>query len=54
MEIYCVSCQKYAADNEDSNIRKTKQDILMFLSNYDACGKKKLNITKIKKLPSFD
>ena len=47
MEIYCVSCKKYAA-KEVSSVRKTKQNILMLLSNYAACGKKKLTFIKSK------
>ena len=41
METYCVSCKKYTA-NENSNVRKTKQNRLMLLSNYAIYGKKKL------------
>ena len=40
MKTYCVSCKKNTA-NENSNVRKTKQNILMLLSNYVICGKKK-------------
>ena len=40
MEIYCVSCKKYTA-NENSNVRKTKQNRLMLLSNCAIFGKKK-------------
>ena len=32
METYFVSCKKYTA-NENSSVRKTKQNRLMFLSN---------------------
>ena len=39
-ETYCVSCKKNAA-NENPNVRRTKQNILMPLSNCTACGKKK-------------
>ena len=40
METYCVSCKKYTA-NENSSVRKTKQNRLMLLSNCNICGKKK-------------
>ena len=30
METYCASCKKYT-ENEDSNVRKTKQNRLMIL-----------------------
>ena len=33
MEMYCVSCKKYPP-NENSSVRKTKQNRLMLLSNY--------------------
>ena len=39
METYCLSCKKYAA-NENASVRKTKQNRLMVLSNYTFCGKK--------------
>ena len=38
MEAY-VSCKKYIA-NENSNVRKTKQNRLMQLPNCALCGKK--------------
>ena len=40
METYCVSCKKYTA-NENSSVRKTKQNRLMLLSNCTVCSKKK-------------
>ena len=40
METYCVSCKIYT-ENENSNVRKTKHNRLMLLSNYAVCGKKK-------------
>ena len=40
METYCVSCKKYTA-NENSSVKKTKQNILMLLSNCGVCGKEK-------------
>ena len=39
METYCFICKKYTA-NENSNVRKTKQNRLMLLSNCAVCGKK--------------
>ena len=38
METYCVSCKKYTA-NKNSNVRKTKENRLMFLTNGAVCGK---------------
>ena len=40
MESYCVSCKKYTA-NENSTVRKIKQNRLMILSNCSISGKKK-------------
>ena len=40
METYCFSCKKCTPD-ESSSVSKTKQNRLMLLSNYVACGKKK-------------
>ena len=45
METYCVSCKKYNT-NENSSVRKTKQNRLMLLSNCDVFGKKKSSFTK--------
>ena len=45
METYCVSCKKYTA-NENSSVRKTKQNKLMLLSNYAICDKKKTTFIK--------
>ena len=53
MEIYCVSCKKYTA-NEHSNVRKTKQNRLMLLSNCAVCGKKKSTFIKNKELNNFN
>ena len=36
---YCVSCKKNP-QNENSSVRKTKQNRLMLLSNCSASGKK--------------
>ena len=40
METYCVSCKKYTA-TENSNVRKTKQNRLVLLSNFAIFNKKK-------------
>ena len=40
METYCASC-KENTENENSNVRKTKQNRLMLLSNCAIFGKKK-------------
>ena len=52
METYCVSCKIFTA-NEDSSVKKTKQNILMLLSNCAVCRKKKQISLKIKKLIVF-
>ena len=52
MEAY-VSCKKYIA-NENSNVRKTKQNRLMQLPNCALCGKKKLTFTKNKEPNNFN
>ena len=46
MEAY-VSRKKYIA-NENSNVRKTKQNRLMQLPNCALCGKKNWHLLKIK------
>ena len=51
METYRVSCKKYTA-NENSSVKKTKQNRLMLLSNCAVCGKKKSTFIKNKKLSS--
>ena len=53
VETYCVSYKKYTA-NENSNTRKTKQNRLMLLSNYDICGKKISTFTKNKEVNNFN
>ena len=53
METYCVSCKK-CTENENSNVRKTRQNRLMLLSNCAVCGKKKSTFTKNKELHNFD
>ena len=45
MEIYCVSCKKYTA-NENSIIKKTNQNRLIFLANCAISGKKKPTFIK--------
>ena len=39
-ETYCVSCKKNIT-NENSSVRRIKQNRLMLVSNCGACGKKK-------------
>ena len=53
METYCVSPRKYTG-NENSNVRKTKQNRLMLLSNCSICGKKKPTSIKNRELHNFD
>ena len=52
MEICCVSCKEYTA-NENSNVRKTKQNKSMLWSNCDSCGKKKTIFIKNKEICNF-
>ena len=40
METYCVSCKKYTANN-NSCVKKTKQNRSMLLPNCAICDKKK-------------
>ena len=40
MEPYCVGCKKNTV-NENSSVRKTKQNRLMLLLNCPVCGKGK-------------
>ena len=47
METYCVSCKQYTA-NENSSVKKAKQNRLMLLSNYYICGNKKSTFIKNK------
>ena len=49
METYCVSTKKNTA-NENLSVRKTKQNILMLLSNYSACGQKNRGTGNLKHL----
>ena len=53
METYSVSCKKNTA-NENSNIRKTKQDRLILLSSWVICEKKKSTFIKNEGLYDFD
>ena len=48
--MYYVSSTKNTA-NENSSLRKTKQNRLMILSNCDACGKKKSMFIKSQEFP---
>ena len=52
MEIYCVSCKKYTA-NENSSVRKTKQKRLMLLANVLFVARKNQLLLRIKKLIVF-
>ena len=45
--MYCVSCKNYTV-SKNSNVRKTKQNILMFLLNCTICGKKIRLLLKTK------
>ena len=40
METYCLRCKKNTA-NENSSVRKTKQNRLILFSNCAVCGNKK-------------
>ena len=53
MEKSCVSCKKNTT-NENSNVRKTKQNRIMLLSNCANCGKKKLPFIKNQELLIFE
>ena len=53
METCCGSCKKYT-ENENSNIRKTKQNRSMLLSNCSVWGKKKSSFIKNKELHNLD
>ena len=52
METYCVSCKKYT-ENENSNVKKTKKNRLMFFSTCVVYGKKKSTFMKNKELHNF-
>ena len=49
METYCVRCKKNTANN-NSSVKRIKQNRLMFLSNCAICGEKNQGSLKIKKL----
>ena len=53
METYCVSCKKNTA-NENSNVRKAKQNRLILLLHCALFGKKKSNFNKNKELHNFN
>ena len=53
METYCISSEKYTK-NENSNVRKTKQNRLILLSYCAVCGKKKSTFKKNKEIHNFD
>ena len=53
METYCISCKKYI-ENENSSVRKTKQNKLMLLIICAVCGKKKSTFIKNKEIHNFD
>ena len=53
METYCVSCKRNTA-NENSNVRNTKQNRLMFLSNCAIFDKKKSTFIKKQELHNFN
>ena len=52
METYCVNCKKFT-ENENSSVRKTKQNILMLSSIYSVYGKRKSTFIKDKELHNF-
>ena len=53
METYCVSWKKYIA-NENSSVRKTKENRLMLSPNCTICGKNKSIFGKNKELYNFE
>ena len=53
METYCVSCKTYTT-NENSSVRKTKQNRLMLLSNCAVCGQKKSTFIRNQELHNFN
>ena len=52
METYCVSrkntvekcCSKKNTANKNSGVKRTKQNILMFVSDCSICSKKKMKV----------
>ena len=53
MENYCASCKKNTA-NENSSVRKTKQNRLMLLSNCGIYCEKKSTFIKNKEFRNFN
>ena len=53
METYSVRCKKNTA-NENSSVRKTKQNGLMLLSNSAICDNKNSAFIKNKELHNFN
>ena len=53
MKTYCVIFRKYTS-NENSSVRKIKQNRLMLLLNCAVCGKKKLKKIKNNELHNSD
>ena len=49
MENYCVSCKNYTV-NENSSVKKTKQNRLKLLQNCAVCVKEKSTFIKNNKL----
>ena len=45
MKMYCVSCKKNTA-NENSSVRKTKQNRSMLVSSFSICSNKKSRFIK--------
>ena len=52
METSFVRCKIYT-ENKNSNVRKTKQNILMLLSNCAVCGEKRSTFMKNKNSTIF-
>ena len=53
MEMYCVSCKKYTA-NENSGVTKTKQNRLTLLSSKLCClWQEKINFHQKRRTPQF-
>ena len=53
MDMYCISCKKYTA-NQNSNVRKTKQNRSMLLPNCAIHDKKRSTFIKNNEIHSFD
>ena len=53
METYCISYKNSYTTNANSNVRKTRQNRLMLLSNCVIYGKKKATFIKSQELDSF-